>query len=629
MNRKRQRLLKKIFAYLIIFMMLGSALVRVAFAQDKFSDVKSDFWGKKYIEDMVDKKIFSGYENGEFKPNNKVSRLEALVIISRLFKKEDVQEIYEKNKNLYKDVLKENNIPSWAHKEIVFCLEEEIITSKNYLKTLMDKDKQQYAYRYEIPVLLVRGMGLEDRLKDINILSYNDIAKIEKKAIPFIALMGEIGVLNKNGDYKGNFNPNANVSRAEMAKMMYVSYYYMKDKNISDNTQDEKQEQNTVDNLKYIEGKIKEIYEIENVVTVKFETNTGIIKNYYSKSTDLKTKINDEEVSLEYIIKDMEAKIGVKDDKLVLIDGKANESRVLGYFSSVKFDSTNRYVEMLIDSQKRKFRVDSNSKFYIDGLKKEIYDLKNGDKLELKLDKKTVKEGIGYSKDIILDGIISSFDDDEIEIKLKNVEDEISFEFASDVKVYKNDKKADIDDLYKGDEVSLELEYGEVNKVESESVIVEKKGVLKELKIALLPETSEITILDSKDDEITYDINSNFKVEINKEDKSLYELRIGYEVELEIENDKVIKITSDKEISTITKTGVIKEIDTKDNEIELEDLYSLKKFIIKYDSKTNMEDLDSSSLDEYDLDEDDKITIIGENEIGNIKAIKIIRIEKD
>lgn len=627
MNRKRQRLLKKIFAYLIIFMMLGSALVRVAFAQDEFSDVKSDFWGKKYIEDMVDKKIFSGYENGTFKPNNKVSRLEALVIISRLFNKEDVEEIYEKNKNLYRDVLKQNNIPSWAHKEIVFCLEEEIITSENYLKTLMNGDKQQYAYRYEIPVLLVRGMGLEDRLKEINILSYNDIAKIEKKAIPFIALMGDIGVLNKKGDYKGDFNPNANVLRAEMAKMMYVSYYYMKDKDISANVDVE--DDKDTNGIRYIEGQIKEIYEVENVVTIKFETNAGVLKTYYSKSSDLKTKINGDEVALEYISKNIDAKIGIKGDELVVIDGKASDDSVLGYFSSVKFDSLNRYVEMLVGSKTKTYRLDSNSKFYVDGLKKDIYDLKKGDKLKLKLDKHTVKEGNGYSKEINLKGIIESYDEDEIEIKLENADEKVSFEFDSDVKVYKNDKKADIDDLYKGDEVSLNLEYGEVKKIESESVIIEKQGVLKELKIALLPETSEITILDSKDDEVTYDINSNFKVEINKEEKSLYELRIGYEVELEIENDKVIKITSDKEISTITKTGIITDIDTKDNEIELRDINTSKKFIIKYDSKTNMEDLDSSSLDEDDLDEGDEITIIGENAIGNIKAVKIIRIKED
>lgn len=626
MNRKRQRILKKIFAYLIIFMMLGSALVRVAFAQDKFSDVKSGFWGKKYIEEMVDKEIFSGYENGTFKPDNKVSRLEALVIISRLFKKEDVEEIYDKNKNLYKDILKKNNIPSWAYKEIVFCLEEEIINEK-YLETIIKDSKQSYAFRYEIPILLVRGMDLEDELKEINILSYNDVVKIEKRVIPYVALMGEIGVLNKNGDYKGNFNPNTNVSRAEMAKMIYVSYHYMEDKNI--NIEDKDKNVEVKSNVKYIDGKIKEIYEVEKVVTLKFETNIGSIKTYYSKSNDLNTKINGEKVSLEYISADLEAKIGIKNDELISIDAKVKDDSVSGYFSSVRFDSKNRYVEMLVDSKKKTYRLDSNSKFYIDGLRKDIYDLKKGDKLKLKLDKNTVKEGIGYSKEKTIDGIISSYDEDEIEIKLENEEEKISFDFNSDVKIYKNGEKADIDDLYKGDEVSLNLEYGEVKKVDSESVIVEQKGVLKELKIALLPETSEITILDSKDDEVTYDINSNFKVEIDKEDKSLYELRIGYEVELEIENDKVIKITSDKEISTITKTGIITDIDTKDNEIELKDMNTSKRFIIKYDSKTDIEELDSSNLDDKDLDEGDEITIIGENSIGNIKALKIIRIKKN
>jgi hypothetical protein len=50
----------------------------------RFKDVPETHWAYKAIEELAEKGIINGYEDGTFKPNEPVTRAEIATIISRL-----------------------------------------------------------------------------------------------------------------------------------------------------------------------------------------------------------------------------------------------------------------------------------------------------------------------------------------------------------------------------------------------------------------------------------------------------------------------------------------------------------------------------------------------------------------
>ncbi|MBQ9736922.1 MAG: S-layer homology domain-containing protein, partial [Clostridia bacterium] len=73
-----KKLLSGILAVVLLFSTVAAAT---------FSDVENDptvAWAKPYITEMSEKGYIKGYEDGTFKPNNPISKTEALILLSRM-----------------------------------------------------------------------------------------------------------------------------------------------------------------------------------------------------------------------------------------------------------------------------------------------------------------------------------------------------------------------------------------------------------------------------------------------------------------------------------------------------------------------------------------------------------------
>jgi hypothetical protein len=53
----------------------------------KFPDVPADAWYAKAVEKVNDMGLMLGYEDGTFRPNDKLTRAEAATILKRLIEK--------------------------------------------------------------------------------------------------------------------------------------------------------------------------------------------------------------------------------------------------------------------------------------------------------------------------------------------------------------------------------------------------------------------------------------------------------------------------------------------------------------------------------------------------------------
>ena len=118
--------LKKAVAFwlaLTMFMVMACAV--------NFPDITSH-WSKSYVEDMAERGVFLGYEDGTFRPENKVTNLEILIMLSRLPGFDpDVQDMVYAEYRSYLDTHLGSDY-SWAREELALCLESGIITKAEF-----------------------------------------------------------------------------------------------------------------------------------------------------------------------------------------------------------------------------------------------------------------------------------------------------------------------------------------------------------------------------------------------------------------------------------------------------------------------------------------------------------------
>jgi hypothetical protein len=224
-----------------------------------FYDLQDALWAIASIARMKGFGIINGYDGNVFKPNNPVTRAEALAMIVRaLDMEEEAQEIARRFSGTYdafgfelddsryrvdwdrftdRDELEEyledlarylqswskkvNNqylpfVPSssrWALGYILLAVEE------GWVK-ISEVNPNAPASRAWISMIMVRALGYEDEaLAQMNVkLPYKDANAIPKGMVGYVAVAVELGLFQ--GYPGGKFQPNKTVTRAEMATII-------------------------------------------------------------------------------------------------------------------------------------------------------------------------------------------------------------------------------------------------------------------------------------------------------------------------------------------------------------------------------------------------------------------------
>ncbi|MCT4507688.1 MAG: S-layer homology domain-containing protein [Tepidibacter sp.] len=620
---------------LAVFLIMTS--VMYSFGAQMFTDVTDKHWSKKYVESMASKKIITGYSDATFKPDKSVSRIEAIVLITRLFDSKEVQSVYDANKSKYEKSLKDYGIltyADWSKEEIVFALEKKILNNEKLLSQFIKNGNSQNALRWEIAVYLARGLNLEKQLNKVVILGFKDASQIPSEAKPYIDILIKKGILNGSGDWKGNFNPKNPVTRAEMSKMLSVAYD-LKSKNTNTNTDTEtntnadknKESEKPSQVLTSVEGKIEDVLEYNGdlTLTIKDSRNKKLV--FSNKKSDISIKLGNQTAKVEDLKDGREVKLTISGSKLYAVKLSDVEEEKEGYFYTVSFDANgNHTIKFKIGNSYEEYKVNSSTKINLDGEKATSYNLDKDDKVTIKIKNGVLEEIDAMSKNFKVEGIIQEVSSSKIDIETDDkYKKTYRFDIDNDVKVKRNNDSAKISDLRVGDKAELEVEYDKVKDIDADTIETTVKGILKEIKMAKVP---EVTILDEDNKTKTYKLASRFEVEIDDRSAGLYDLRINHKIKITLESGEITEIEADDNISMSTYTGKIKNIDRSDNEIELENNIDGKTIYISYStSKVSFRDIDGRSLDEGDFDDDDIISVVGEDKFGSVEAKLITRIE--
>ena len=168
------------------------------------NDVRNH-WAVEPVTALQKEGIIKGYDDGNYYPQNNVSRSESLVMVMRALNLE--------GGNPSKKALKAAaDCPDWARGTVALAIDKGIITEQE----AEDLDFSKPALRYEVAVWL--GRAQNSNISTGN-LTFADSGKIPGYAKKYVAFMAQNKVIN---GYPGNmFGPQNSVKRAEIASMLF------------------------------------------------------------------------------------------------------------------------------------------------------------------------------------------------------------------------------------------------------------------------------------------------------------------------------------------------------------------------------------------------------------------------
>lgn len=196
--------------------------------EQTFSDVPTTHWAFEYISELVNDKVLSGYPDGQFRPNNNVTRAEfAKIMISA----SGIQ-VRPATATSFEDVA----ITDWYCPYIESA--KEFLTGFQYGGSAMYLPTKA-AIREDIAVALVKLKGYDVSVADLGMIQtmFSDYDSISESAKRYVAVAVERGLVSGYDD--GTFRGQKSITRAEAATLIWRANQYGSDNKIlgSDTTE--------------------------------------------------------------------------------------------------------------------------------------------------------------------------------------------------------------------------------------------------------------------------------------------------------------------------------------------------------------------------------------------------------
>jgi len=242
-------------------------------------------------------------------------------------------------------------------------------------------------------------------------------------------------------------------------------------------------------------------------------------------------------------------------------------------------------------------------------------------------DRVTVKTYGGYALDIRIERRSSDRVEGEItdidstgtwHITIENEDgNEKEYRVRKDVEVERDGEEIDFGDLDLGEWVELELDDGEVVRIEVlEGQWYTVEGTVTDLDTGGTP---EIRVRRSSGSTVTYDLADDVEVERDGDELDLDEIILGSEVRLRLDGDEVVKIEilNDEDI---TVRGEITKVYASTNKLTIRQSHG-EKFTFRLASGAVLRDRSGRSIDLEDLEEGWEVEL--ELEDGRIARLEV------
>lgn len=575
-----------------------------------FSDVDSDAtvsWAKASIDKMTDAGYIKGYEDGTFRPQKSISKIECLILMSRMLGYEDKKfaDVASAAKNAYKTTAAKYN--STYSGELSYLLYTGVLKEDDLVDYASSANANVQLLRYQAAMLMAKLLGSDSEAKaySVSTPSYADDASIPSAAKNYVEYVSANSIMNgmdKTADGKAQFSPMTTLTRAQMATLLAR----MMDKL----------------NTSYTSG------------TVESASSSSITVDG--------------------------AKIGISKDTVVFIDGKSAKASSIseGYTLSALVANGKAYVIDAAEPQEettlygvvvRKSESGDGQKItiadyenqdntatytlrddcgvYVKGAKGSLGDIMANDFIKLVLSGSKVKTIETADKNIEIKGTIVSTeydDNDNVYLNIKNDETGKEEQYTVSRKgasVTRDGDDAEFSDLAAGDTVTVKLVYGKVSSVTATGKTESFTGLLKEIIISSNP---AITVtIDGKD--YTYKISAKAKIYIADKESTIYDLRPNVTVSGKLDSEAVKSLSTStvplNEKGELTGTATGKNTTYKVINVQDE---SGNTYSVYYNNNTKFFTSNGSTASVKNISDGTSLSITGGSKNGVFEATIII-----
>lgn len=605
-NNKLNKIILLTVILSMIFTMSVSAIV--------FTDI-SRHWAEDYIERVAKNGLIKGYPDKTFKPDNNVTVLEALVMMSSLYDiDEDLkEEIIEK----YEPVIK--NMPNtlyneWAFDYLAIILELGIVSENGMKNMFAAKTIFNEATREEVAVLLAKAMMLE--LKNVYILPYDDYLEIDKDAKPYIYILYDKKIMQGNNN---KINPKDLITRAEIATLMGKAFDYIEENDVYPDLDD--YVPTTV-----VEGIVSKLSD-EKAESYIYIKNNNEVESIVKINNETEIFVNGRAREFSDLEEDMLVKCKIDENRLAIkIEADNSKEVVRGKISLVAYAQPASVTIIDEDKDKIKYNVPSDTDVYLDGKEVELKNLRKNDEITLLLENDKVYQINAISRIKHYDGEITSIDYSAFPIKvsIKTDKDELkTFTFNSDIEVTRNDEESSFDRVRVGDEVTITTEYDDMIAIDTVAKEAEINGTIKEI---LIGTVNKIKIADKDGNVEQYSVSNNVVITIGDKNASLNDLRVGYNINVNTSGDEIVTIEASEIQAATNFTGKILVINKTDKIVMMQNLNSngqTELIYLKVTNNTKIFNMSGETKYFNDLEEGKNILSTAISQSGEYIALSI------
>lgn len=611
----------KIYIKIMMLTVVLAMVFTTAVGAVTFTDI-SGHWAKDYIQKVAENGLVAGYENGTFKPESNVTVLEALVMLSRLYKIDD--DIKEQIISDYEPVIEDMNNAydyKWAFEGLSIALELGIVSESGLRNMFSEKTISKAASKEEIAILLTKAMLLGEEAKNLKVytLPFKDASDISTAARPYIYIMYDNGIVQ--GDTQKNINPKSNITRAVIATMIDRAYTYILDNDVTPDFE------KYVGKLTKIKGTITEITEGsgESIVKVTDEAGEAFVVRV-NKNT--KVYLNDKLSTISKIEEDTLVECSVDEDRIARTFNVDSLTKTIkGTISSVAYVSPAKITVLNEKNKKVVYDIPSDGvKIYLDGKEVPLKDLEEKDSIALKVRDGIVQQIDSTSRIQKYAGKITSIDYNKLPIKITVLVNGKSmvFEYYMDVEVTRNDKKSSFDRVNVGDSVTITTEYGEMIKLNTEAAEAELSGTIKEIVIGT---KNKIKISVTGGDEEEYVLSSNVKINLGDKNGTINDLRVGYYISVNTSGNEIVTIEAEEIQTAKNFSGKVIYINTDDKLIMLQNTREdgqTEMIYIRITNSTNIINMEGKTKYFKDIAEGSRIMGYATYQVGEYVAVSLI-----
>ena len=443
---------RKMAMALAAVLVAGSLPVTVSAAT--FTDINEVSWASSTIQAVSDKGLINGYEDGTFRAKNNVTYSEAMVMVYNLMSKTGNLKASATNTlSIYQSVLNTYKIPTWSQSTVAYGLSAQILMAAD-LPKFTTNGVSNPATRQDVAVMFGRALSEKYDIYAGTGVNYNDVWRISDEAMPYVDLLTRLGIVT--GDDSGNFNPTANITRAEMAVMMNKTYDLLSNElaNTGEITEIVNHDGDYYDvDVKMDNGE-------RNRLTLS-DDNISVYNKDGSRELPISSLTKGDRVSLVFD--------GLVITKIYLLDEEASAQEkydAVGYIYSLKDGYLN--LESENTGETTKYKINTNCTYYLDGKKttesaiKDVIDDNSDRYVYAGLYTETKNEKVdGERQDVLYanavyvtvkdeytqTGEVTDFTSTTVYYKASGSNARKSADFASDCEFYIGDKKSSAKDL--------------------------------------------------------------------------------------------------------------------------------------------------------------------------------------